>query len=179
MGPSHSDFHPLGRTCLRPLECPVFTFPPSHFSSPHTVCTNTHLPDVSSWASLLLGPDHTVRNIMGDTHPPHQHAALRLSRALWLRPGDAPVESSCLNKCSLIKVELKPGRLQQETLCPCHLVPIYGLSISIVISNIRPPYHLSGVGSQEQQPKQGGPDLPLLSYFIQLFQGDLEARAVP
>lgn len=41
MGPSHFLFHPLGRTCLRPEECPVFTFPPSHFSSPHTLGANT------------------------------------------------------------------------------------------------------------------------------------------
>lgn len=41
MGLSHFLFHPLGRTCLRHEECPIFTFPPSHFSSPHTLSTNT------------------------------------------------------------------------------------------------------------------------------------------
>jgi len=42
MGSSHFLFHPLGRTCLRLEECLVFTFPPSHSSSPHTLSTNTH-----------------------------------------------------------------------------------------------------------------------------------------
>ena len=36
-------------------------------------------------------------------------------------------------------------------------------------------YRLSGVRSRGQQPKQGSPDFPFPSYFIQLFLGDPEA----
>ena len=36
-------------------------------------------------------------------------------------------------------------------------------------------HRLSGVGLQGQQPKQGSPDFPLPSYFIQLFRGDPKA----
>ena len=35
-------------------------------------------------------------------------------------------------------------------------------------------YRLSGVGSRGQQPKQGSPDFPLPSHFIQLFRWDPE-----
>ena len=34
---------------------------------------------------------------------------------------------------------------------------------------------LSGVGSWGQQPKQGSPDFPFPSHFVQLFLGDPEA----
>ena len=33
-------------------------------------------------------------------------------------------------------------------------------------------FHLSGVGSRGQQPKQGRPDIPLPSYFVQLSWGN-------
>ncbi|KAK0148980.1 putative nuclease HARBI1 [Merluccius polli] len=36
-------------------------------------------------------------------------------------------------------------------------------------------FRLSGVGSRGQQPKQGSPDFPLPSHFVQLFPGDPEA----
>lgn len=52
MDPSHFLFHPLGRTCLRLEECPIFTFPPSHSSSPHMLSTNRLLPDFASLAHV-------------------------------------------------------------------------------------------------------------------------------
>ena len=36
-------------------------------------------------------------------------------------------------------------------------------------------FRLSGVGSRGQQPKQGSPDFPLPSHFVQLLPGDPEA----
>lgn len=52
-GPSHYVFHPLSRTCIRLEECLVFTFPPFHSPSPHTLSQkHTSLPDLLALAPL-------------------------------------------------------------------------------------------------------------------------------
>lgn len=58
-GGAHLRFHPLCKTCLSPQECAIFTFPPSHSSSPHALQAQTQTlpppqPSSSSSSTPLL-----------------------------------------------------------------------------------------------------------------------------
>ena len=57
-----------------------------------------------------------------------------------------------------------------------NVVECVGVTLQVIYPSIHPSsFRLSGVGSWGQQPKQGNPDFPLHSHFVQLFLGDLKA----